>query len=42
MLSRMADALPLVVGMLSEIVHEGSETTIGRCDDQTQFEFGRI
>lgn len=40
MLSRMADELPLLVEMLSEIVPEDSETTIGWCDDQTEFEFG--
>ena len=40
MLIRMADQLPLIVEMLSELVDEDSETTIGWCDDQTEFEFG--
>lgn len=39
MLSRMADELPLMVGMLSELVDEDSEKT-DWCDDQTEFEFG--
>jgi hypothetical protein len=26
--------------MMAEIAHEGPDTTIGWCDDQTEFEFG--
>ncbi|MGH3651103.1 MAG: TetR/AcrR family transcriptional regulator C-terminal domain-containing protein [Acidimicrobiia bacterium] len=40
MFQQMADQFPHLVAMLSEIVHEGPDTTIGWCDDQTEFEFG--
>lgn len=41
MLAQMAAELPLLVEMLSEIVHDdGRDSTIGWCDDQTEFEFG--
>jgi AcrR family transcriptional regulator len=40
MLTQMADEIPLMVEMLSEIVHDDPATTIGWCDDQTEFEFG--
>lgn len=40
MLEQLASQLPLLVEMLGEISHEGPETTIGWCDDQTEFEFG--
>ena len=40
MLERMADQLPYVVGMMAEIVHDDPDSTIGWCDDQTEFEFG--
>ena len=40
MLAQMAEELPLMVEMLSEIVHDDPDTTIGWCDDQTEFEFG--
>ena len=39
-MAAMAEQFPHLVGMLSEVVHEGPETTIGWCDDQTEFEFG--
>jgi hypothetical protein len=26
--------------MMAQVAHEGPETTIGWCDDQTEFEFG--
>ncbi|HEX6221599.1 MAG TPA: TetR/AcrR family transcriptional regulator C-terminal domain-containing protein [Acidimicrobiia bacterium] len=35
----MATQVPLLVEMLSEISHDGPESTIGWCDDQTEFEF---
>lgn len=40
MLQQMASELPLMVEMLSEIVHDDPDTTIGWCDDQTEFLFG--
>lgn len=40
MLQKMAADLPYLVGMLSEIVHDDPDSTLGWCDDQTEFEFG--
>ena len=40
MLQHMAADLPYLVGMLSEIVHDDPDSTLGWCDDQTEFEFG--
>jgi len=39
-LSSMAAALPNLVGMLAEVVHDDPDSTLGWCDDQTEFEFG--
>ena len=39
MLKRMADQIPYVVEMMTEIVHDDPDTTLGWCDDQTEFEF---
>jgi len=36
---QMAAQVPLLVEMLSEVAHEDPESTIGWCDDQTEFEF---
>ncbi len=36
----MADRLPLLIGMLEEIAHDDPDSTIGWCDDQSEFEFG--
>jgi AcrR family transcriptional regulator len=36
----MAQAFPHLGAMMAEIVHEGPDTTVGWCDDQTEFEFG--
>jgi AcrR family transcriptional regulator len=36
----MAAAFPHLGAMMADIVHEGGETSIGWCDDQTEFEFG--
>jgi hypothetical protein len=36
----MADQLPHLVGMMMEIVHDDPDSTLGWCDDQTEFEFG--
>jgi AcrR family transcriptional regulator len=35
----MATQVPLLVEMLSEIAHDDPESTLGWCDDQTEFEF---
>lgn len=40
MLEQMATALPNIVGMMMEISHDDPGSTIGWCDDQTEFEFG--
>jgi len=40
MLEQMADQLPNLVGMMMEISHDDPESTLGWCDDQTEFEFG--
>ncbi len=40
MMKQMADQLPYLVGMLADVVHDDPESTLGWCDDQTEFEFG--
>jgi len=40
MLERMADQLPSLVGMIMEVAHDDPDSTLGWCDDQTEFEFG--
>jgi AcrR family transcriptional regulator len=40
MLETMADHLPHLVGMLQEVAHDDPDSTLGWCDDQTEFEFG--
>ncbi len=40
MLEDLAAHIPYIVGMLEDVVHEGPDTTLGWCDDQTEFEFG--
>jgi len=40
MFAAMAEQLPYLSGMMMEIVHEGPDSTLGWCDDQTEFEFG--
>ena len=40
MLANMADRLPHLVAMLIEIVHDDPDSTLGWCDDQSEFEFG--
>ena len=40
MLASMADRLPNLVGMMAEIAHDDPDSTLGWCDDQTEFEFG--
>jgi AcrR family transcriptional regulator len=39
-LETMADELPYLVGMLTEVAHDDPDSTLGWCDDQTEFEFG--
>jgi len=36
----MAAQYPNLAGMLAEIVHDDPDSTLGWCDDQTEFEFG--
>jgi AcrR family transcriptional regulator len=39
-LAQLADQLPNLVGMMVEIAHDDPDSTLGWCDDQTEFEFG--
>jgi AcrR family transcriptional regulator len=39
-MENMADQLPHLVGMLMEVAHDDPDSTLGWCDDQTEFEFG--
>jgi AcrR family transcriptional regulator len=39
-MTAMAEAFPHLAAMMAEVAHEGPDTTIGWCDDQTEFEFG--
>ncbi|NND84262.1 MAG: TetR family transcriptional regulator [Acidimicrobiia bacterium] len=38
--SEMAEQVPNLVAMLTEVVHDDPDSTLGWCDDQTEFEFG--
>ncbi|MFI2488498.1 TetR/AcrR family transcriptional regulator [Promicromonospora kroppenstedtii] len=40
MLEQVADQVPHMIEMLAEVGHEGPGSTLGWCDDQTEFEFG--
>lgn len=40
MLAAMGGQLPHLIGMMTEISHDDPESTLGWCDDQTEFEFG--
>ncbi len=40
MLQDLAPQFPNLVGMLAVITHDDPETTLGWCDDQSEFEFG--
>jgi AcrR family transcriptional regulator len=40
MLEELAPQLPYLVNMLAEVVHDDPDSTLGWCDDQTEFEFG--
>lgn len=37
---RMMAMVPNLAGMLAEVVHDDPGSTLGWCDDQTEFEFG--
>ena len=40
MLAQMADQIPYIVGMMTEVAHtDGADETLGWCDDQSEFEF---
>lgn len=39
LMQQMAAEVPLMFEMLSEIAHDDPESTIGWCDDQSEFEF---
>ena len=39
-MTAMAVSFPHLTAMMAEVAHEGPDTTIGWCDDQTEFEFG--
>lgn len=39
-LKSMAETLPHLVGMLMEVAHDDPASTLGWCDDQSEFEFG--
>jgi AcrR family transcriptional regulator len=39
-LAALAEQLPHLVGMLKEVAHDDPGSTLGWCDDQTEFEFG--
>lgn len=39
-LMAMADRFPHLTGMLAEVAHDEPDSTLGWCDDQTEFEFG--
>ncbi|HWI30303.1 MAG TPA: TetR/AcrR family transcriptional regulator C-terminal domain-containing protein [Microbacterium sp.] len=39
-LAQMADFVPHLAAMLAEVVHDDPASTLGWCDDQTEFEFG--
>ena len=39
MFEHMMDQLPYLAGMMMEIAHDDPETTLGWCDDQSEFEF---
>lgn len=40
MIAAIANDFPLMAEMLSEVAHDDPDSTLGWCDDQTEFEFG--
>jgi AcrR family transcriptional regulator len=39
-LAAMAEQVPNLVAMLADVAHDDPDSTLGWCDDQTEFEFG--
>jgi AcrR family transcriptional regulator len=39
-LAAMAEAFPHLTAMMAEVAHDDPDSTLGWCDDQTEFEFG--
>lgn len=39
-LEGLASQIPYLAGMLMEVAHDDPDSTLGWCDDQTEFEFG--
>jgi AcrR family transcriptional regulator len=39
-LESLAPQVPYLMGMLMEVAHDDPDSTLGWCDDQTEFEFG--
>jgi AcrR family transcriptional regulator len=39
MIEDLAPHLPYLVAMMTDVQHEGPDSTLGWCDDQTEFEF---
>ena len=39
-LAAMAEAFPHLMAMMAEVAHDDPDSTLGWCDDQTEFEFG--
>jgi AcrR family transcriptional regulator len=40
MLAQVADQVPHLVEMMTEVAHDDPDSTLGWCDDQFEFEFG--
>lgn len=40
MMNDLAPSLPYLMGMMAAVAHDDPDTTLGWCDDQTEFEFG--
>jgi hypothetical protein len=38
--AEMVAAFPHLTAMLAEVAHDDPDSTLGWCDDQTEFEFG--
>jgi AcrR family transcriptional regulator len=39
-MDHLAEQFPHLAGMMAEIAHDDPDSTLGWCDDQTEFEFG--
>ncbi len=40
MLAELGPQIPYIVGMMVEVAHDDPDSTLGWCDDQSEFEFG--